>query len=76
MTLTKAQAAEIVTAFGLILWRVYARLGDVWCDWLALTAIVWILSVILTGRRAWGPVMLLAASFLSAFYLAGRVHQW
>lgn len=70
------EAAEIVAAFTLVLSRIYARPDDVWKDFIALGSLIWILSVILTGRRAWGPVMLVWASLLSAFYLAGRVSQW
>jgi hypothetical protein len=75
MNLSKTQTAEILVAFVLILWRIFARLGDVFVDWLALGAAWWILSTLLSGRKAWGPVALAVGSALSALYLLGRVIQ-
>jgi hypothetical protein len=68
------RVAEILGAIFLLLWRITAcPMPNLWRDWVALGALYWLLSITLTGKRAWLPVTMIYGLSLMSIYLWGNL---
>jgi hypothetical protein len=66
--------AEILGIVALLLWRIYAcPLAGLWRDWVTLLAVYWIVSIALTGKRAWAPATTCFMLALMTLYLWGQM---
>lgn len=72
--ISPAQAAEILAASGLLLWRIWEVLkSGTFLDWLGILAVYWLFCIAATGKRVWAPVTIAGAALLTLLYAWGEL---
>jgi len=72
-SISRRQAAEILTAIALILWRIWEiPLVNLWRDWITILAVYWGILIFVENPRLRGRVTLVSAAGLVLLYGWGQ----